>query len=289
MHAEFAKAVHERRKFVRLVTGRAPRRRGSGKRLAIQKQPDAIRLAYFTDLIRRVLHPAHALVKARLVPQLADLVSARGDARADAKPKKVNQIIKEISTEFHGNFGQAGAEELAGRYADATSDLQRNELARQLRSAVGVEVPINDAKVGPQIEHFTATNVSLIRTIPERYFSQVEQKVLEGIGAGSRWEDIADQLERRFEVSQNVAKVIARDQVGKFYADLNKTRQENLGITHWYWMTAADERTCPICAPLNGKRFSWANPPPEGEPGDVHPQCRCSSNPDTDELVDSLE
>lgn len=44
------------------------------------------------------------------------------------------------------------------------------------------------------------------------------------------------------------------------------------------WITAGDERTCPICGPMNGKEISWESP---WEFGDlmppVHPNCRCAA------------
>lgn len=268
----------------KLVTPRKPRRRR-----VPQARPKGIQMAYYGALRKSVTQPAHSLVKRLIVPELASLVAEHADFRMDAAPKKVNKLVAKVSTAFFAGLPPDNMEAIAARYADATSDLQRRELARQLKDAVSVAVPIDDARLGPAIEHFTSTNVSLIRTIPERYFSQVEQVVLQGVGDGDRWESIAERLEERYSVSEGVAKVIARDQVGKFYANLNETRQTNLGITHFYWQTADDERTCEICFPLNGKRFAWDNPPEEGLPGEVHPQCGCSADPDTDDLVDRLE
>lgn len=288
MHAEFVDAVKARRRLAKLITGRKPTRRGRGL-VRPQVRPKQVQLAYFGALRSRVLQPAKSLVDRMLVPELASIAAPRVDARLDAgDSKKVNKIVSAISGNFFGSVTPTDMEDLAARYADATSDLQRRELGRQLRAAVGVEVPINDRALGPAIEHFTATNVSLIKTIPQRYFAQIEAKVLEGVGNGSRWEDIAADLEDRYRVSESVAKVIARDQVGKFYASLNETRQSNLGITHFYWQTANDERVCPICGPLNGKRFAWDKPPSEGLPSEVHPQCGCSADPDTDQLLDDL-
>lgn len=273
---------------MRLV-GRPVRRR---KKLPHQRQPDDVRLAYFEELRRRVTQPARRLVLEQLVPELPAIVaeSQRGDAaRVDARgARRVNKVIAEIAADFSKGFTATDAEELSDKYRRATSDRQRQQLARQLEVAVGVEVPINDVRLRPLIDRFTAANVSLIRTIPQRYFAQVEQKVIDGVGSGRRAEEIADDLERRYEVSESVAKVIARDQVGKFFADLNQARQTELGITHFIWATSDDERTCPICGPLDGNRYSWNRPPKEGLPGFVHPQCRCGADPDVATLVDDL-
>jgi len=44
------------------------------------------------------------------------------------------------------------------------------------------------------------------------------------------------------------------------------------------WITAIDERTCPICAPLDNKEFPYKADFPTGElMPPVHPNCRCSA------------
>lgn len=62
----------------------------------------------------------------------------------------------------------------------------------------------------------------------------------------------------------------------------DRMRQIGLGITHYRWQTAGDERTCPACAANDGKIFSWNEPPPKtGHPGegrccvDAEGYCRC--------------
>lgn len=41
------------------------------------------------------------------------------------------------------------------------------------------------------------------------------------------------------------------------------------------WLTAADERVCPVCVPLDGEpRRVWAETFPDGPP--AHPLCRCA-------------
>lgn len=290
MRLEHAAAINARRAHYRLVIGRRAALRT--KKLPPQRQPDDIRRAYYGDLQRLLIHPAVALVRAQLIPELPDIVAAaaRGDARADAaKATKVNRVVASMARELAQRMNTDEMEQLAGKYARATSDRQRDQFGRQLKAAVGVEVPLQDRTLKPLIHHFTATNVALIQSIPQRMFSQVESTVLKGIGEGSRWEDIADDLQERFDVSDSTARLIARDQVGKFYAGLNEARQTELGITHFIWQTDEDERTCDICEPLNGNRYAWDDPPEAGLPGDAHPQCRCSADPDVEDLVRSLE
>ena len=304
MHPEHIAAVRARREFVRSIMGRRPRRRL--RSLPRQQQPDTVRLAYFSALRSRILQPARDLVHARLVPHLRDIVASykRGDARLDAGPGDVNDIVDGIAGDFEDGFRDTELEELAEKYALATSDLQRNQLGRQMQAAAGVEVPINDRRLKGLIKHFTAENVSLIKSIPQRYFAQVEAKVLREVSEGLRWEEIADNLEERYEVSEASAQLVARDQVGKFYGALNEARQVDLGIEGFTWRSVHDNRVRETHVHLDGKPYQWDAPPNEDtgepEPKDedgttegVIPgepiQCRCSADPDVTALLDQLE
>lgn len=282
--------LRARREHLRLLMGRRfPRRR----RLPPQRHPTDLGLSYFSELRQRVLLPMRGLVNSQLVPELPDILASaeRGDSsttRSDARPRRVNELIQQLSADMLRLLPGEELEALAEKYANATTQRQRANFQRQLEAAIGVEVPLDDKKLKPVIHHFTATNVALIKSIPQKYFSQVESKVLEGIGEGLRAEQIAVNLQQRFQVSESSAQLIARDQVGKFYASLNEARQKAVGITHFIWRVAPDERLCPVCAPLDGNRYAWNKPPKEGLPGDVHPQCRCSADPDVDALLESL-
>ena len=291
MHRHLVDLLKKRRAFEQTIRLRRPplRRRRPMPR---PRQPDHIRLAYFAALRRHVLLPAKRLVEERIISELPSIVSAAGVARArggrtDADPGDVDPIMKGIAIDFEDYVSTDDFEDLAQSFADATSEFQRQQLAQQLRAAVGVEVPIADPHLGPMIETFTATNVALIKSIPSRYFEQVETKLMTDVSAGKRWEQIADDLEQRFEVSESTARLIARDQVGKFFGALNQVRQKDLGIEGFIWRTMKDNRVREEHEELEGERFTWNDLPSEGAPGDAV-NCRCWAEPDVQSVVDDL-
>jgi len=53
-------------------------------------------------------------------------------------------------------------------------------------------------------------------------------------------------------------------------------RYEKAGIKKWRWLTALDERTCPVCMEKHGKVFS---DPAQLPPHASHPNCRCTIVP----------
>lgn len=271
----------------RSATQRARGRRVS-TRLPRAQQPDLIRGRYLVDM-RHALAPMKRVVDQVLKPTMPALLeSARRELeRADSgEAARARAAVDRAQRSFFSQLRDLRG--MARRAAEDTSTFQKAQLQRQLRAAVRVEVPIRDVKLGPKIETFTERNVKLITSIPQRYFSELEGLVLDAVEKGQRWEHLAGLIDDRFEVGESRAKLIARDQVGKFYADLSRARQESLGVKSFIWRTDRDERVCPICGPLEGNHYEWGEAP-EGGPGQAHPNCRCYAEPDLDAVLDELE
>lgn len=172
-------------------------------------------------------------------------------------------------------------EKLAGivdPFASATEKFQAEQLNRQLREAVAVDVVGSEPWLAKASVEFTRENVALIRTIPSRYFDEIETLVRREAADGARWETLVDGIEERYDVSRSRSKIIARDQVGKFYGDLNRVRQTDLGITRFIWRTVRDNRVRPEHADIDGHTFTWGSAP-DGGPGEAV-LCRCYAEPD---------
>lgn len=75
-----------------------------------------------------------------------------------------------------------------------------------------------------------------------------------------------------FSSANHRATLIARTETLRAHNEGRKTFYDQVGVTKMEWITAEDERTCPVCAPMNGKVYDIK--------GDVtaplHPACRCS-------------
>ncbi len=275
---------------LRLVHHAATGRRAPRRRMGNQLQPLAIGRSYAKQLLRLVDVMRTATVEA-VGPQLRDWVreSDKLHGRMDGASKDAASTFAGIKLSLErGAFSTSAVKAVAQKAGQSTADFQKEQLKRQLSVAIGVQVPIFDKDLGQRVEAFTAENVGLIQSIPQQSLQQVQQVVLRGLSVGDRAEDLAADIEDRFDVSESRAALIARDQTLKFFADLNRTRQTDLGITHFTWVTADTERTCEVCEPLNGKRFAWDDPPAEGMPGQVHPNCQCSADPDVEGLLSDL-
>jgi SPP1 gp7 family putative phage head morphogenesis protein len=281
--AEIVAAIRLRRAGLKLL-GKLPRRR----RPPPQLQPDAIRTAYFGAVLG-ALGRAREIVRERLEPELAALAAeaqnGRGDGiRTDKDPASVNDLIDGISDAWFEEFPNERLARTAEKFATRTAKFQREQLSKQFKAVAGIDVVQAEPWLGPKVKAFTAENVALIKSVASDHFADIEKRLGAGLSRGERWEDLAKTIGDRYEVAASRAKLIARDQVGKLYGDLNRTRQTQLGVTSFVWRTMKDNRVRDEHAALDGETFAWTDPPEDGIPGEAV-NCRCWGEPVMDEIA----
>lgn len=267
---------------------RVPR---SKRRVPRPAQPDGMRIRYFADL-RDILSRAHALVLKELGPLLAELAPEdRKDARFDAdSTSRIRRAVRRIADKFAEELPPRRYATLTRQVAKATSDFQRNQLITQVKAAIGIDPIIRDEKLAESVSEFVKTNVELIKTLPETYFKEVEERVTSRVREGMRASEIAGDLEERYGVTESRARLIANDQVGKFYGELNDTRYQELGVTRAVWRTVRDNRVRETHQDLEGQSYELGvglEDPQTGEtviPGQAI-NCRCYGEPDIEALL----
>lgn len=100
-----------------------------------------------------------------------------------------------------------------------------------------------DLKMTPALQNviksFIHENVNLIKSIPEKYFTEVEGMVMRSVRSGRDLQYLTDELEHRYGITRRRAILIARDQNNKATEQMNRTRQIGLGITRGIWRHAS--------------------------------------------------
>lgn len=290
MKRTLAQQLKERRLLLELTRKKAARLKV--RKPLPQLQPDAIRLAYYQEL-KLVLQRARALVAARVLPTLGELVAQadreRGDVaqRADSAGSRVNTLLDGVADTLFQELTGPVLERLADKIARRTSDFQRQELQKQIRSALGVDLQLVERNLSTRVEDFTAEQVARIKSMAQGYLDDVEKRVIAGVRAGTRPTEIAQGLVERYGVAESSAQRIANDQVGKFYGELNRVRQTDLGVNRYVWNTVRDNRVREEHAVRQGETYSWDEPPEDGHPGEAI-NCRCFAEPDLSQLLDEL-
>lgn len=157
----------------------------------------------------------------------------------------------------------------------------RAAFVADIKKAIGVDLKkvLTEGGIEGAIRDSVRTNVALIKTIPEKYFEQIQGMILQGIDEGKDFFSIKLDLLELNGKNLKRARVIARDQVSKMNSAVNRIRQEAIGITHYIWRTVEDESVRSEHKALNGRKFAWSEIPPGGyRPGEAI-QCRCIAEP----------
>jgi SPP1 gp7 family putative phage head morphogenesis protein len=253
---------------------------------------------YAKRIERRVIESAMVLIRQYLVPKLEFLTeNASRVATTDAQDD-LGDILDDISSRYFDKWTRREFNKVVRSVADEVAKFNATQLNRQLAAVVGTTrrvidsvERVNDA-VGDEpwlqkaADEFTRENVALIKSIPTELFSKLEKELAKGIADGTRWEDLALIIEKDYGASVSRARLIARDQVSKFNGDLNRVRQQDLGISKFIWRTAGDERVRTNetagegygHVERNGIEYEWSDPP-EGETPGEPINCRCYADP----------
>ncbi len=243
----------------------------------------ALELSYAAEI-----HARQAILKKVVdqivVPRIERFSKAAGNVRLDDWSEELDRSIELARATFNGITPREDIQDLALKYAQETSQYQRLQLAQSLQHAIGVNVFFNNAKLLDRMKVHVRQNVNLITSIDEDLLSDIQKRLTTGIRSGTRVEELRDMIEERYDVTKGKASLIARDQVGKFYGELNRDRQTGLGIDRYIWRGTLDQRERPMHVDLEGEEFQWGQPPitnaagDRNEPGGDY-SCRCTAEP----------
>jgi SPP1 gp7 family putative phage head morphogenesis protein len=129
--------------------------------------------------------------------------------------------------------------------------------------------------------------VSLIKSIPAQFHTQVEGIVMRSVAVGGDLHQMTKDLQKQFGVTRRRAEFIARDQSSKATATIVRARYVDLGIEEAIWMhSAAGKTKRPTHVKNSGKKFNiatgWFDPDPKVrrfiQAGELI-NCRCTCRP----------
>jgi len=221
----------------------------------------------------------------QLLDEVRHLDSVEGDTH------EVLRVVERSKRAFSkGNPPSKGKIGAVARGIDknANQDLDRDV---QRVAQISIFKPGKDTDAARQ---FIRENVSLISSIDQQYHDQVAEHLEEALRLGRNVEDLAKEIEGRYNVAESRARLIARDQVGKFNGQVRGERQVALDAHRYQWMTVGDERVRESHRAVDGKIFDWDKPPDVGgrslHPGQDY-QCRCTAAPvwDDEDVVELIK
>jgi SPP1 gp7 family putative phage head morphogenesis protein len=264
------------------------------RRLARQKQKfkgykspepsQAIEAQYMMDM-RRLTEEVYRMIEAEVIPVLEEYESSYAAPETqDALGPDLSMAFSAIELQLRKQENSLNkyAEGIAQKSFSQWNRSHRRKWVAQINKIAGVNISnvMNDLPTQAALLDKVDENVKLIKTLQPEYLKDVEEAVKEGLTRGDDFFSIRERLEQLHSThSKYRPKLIARDQMSKFTGELNKLRQEDLGIKEYVWRTSKDGAVRDSHRANDRKTFSWASPPAEtGHPGeDIN--CRCIADP----------
>jgi SPP1 gp7 family putative phage head morphogenesis protein len=168
---------------------------------------------------------------------------------------ELRDAIRKLAKRWQKNFDDA-APALAEYLAKSTAERSSGALMAILLKA-GFTV---NFKMTPAMRDIMAATVgqqvSLIKSIPGQYFTNIEGLVMRSVQTGRDLGQLTADLQEQFGVTRRRAAFIARDQNNKATASMTRARQDELGITQAIWVhSGAGKHPRPTHVAMNGQKY----------------------------------
>ncbi len=160
----------------------------------------------------------------------------------DSPARALSASVRSLRRRWESNFTRL-SQDLARYFAKSVA--RRTDIALQSalkRGGFAVEFKMTRA-MNDVLQATVQENVSLIKSIPQQFFIQVEGDVMRSVQAGRDLSTLSQALHRQYGVTKRRASLISRDQNNKATAQLTRVRYQELGIERARWLHSGGGKT----------------------------------------------
>ena len=209
------------------------------KRPPRQLYPLSLEKIYQKELLRYV-RAYHKLIKQNLYPKLPQFKQEY--TNIDSYVDETRDITEQVSNTMMIEYSDAALSSMLYSIATKTNAFNKKQTYKVLKGILGIDLFYNDPELRIAIEPFITSNVELIKSMGDDYRKRIRETISAAGRNAYTVTETSKLLEKQFRISKNRARLISRDQIGKFNGQLTRLRHQNLGITEYKWQTALDER-----------------------------------------------
>jgi len=252
--------------------------------------PSAATRDKYSARLEKLVELMATVTQRALVREYKRPIAAHAGVAMDAPSfvTAVTRLLRELEKRFVLLFTeQAGG--LTAAMMKGVSDTSASQLGDSLKAVSGGLTLKTDMISGTVAEVFKASvreNVALIKSIPAKYFEQIQGDVMRSIQTGQGMTDLLPQIEQYEGVTKRRAKLIAEDQTRKATTALNRVRMQAAGMRQFEWLhSGGGKEPRELHVEMDGKVYDLDNPPiidertgERGLPGQLI-NCRCRMVP----------
>lgn len=164
------------------------------------------------------------------------------------------------------------------------ADLDK-QFMRSIAGTPGVGAGMSEGERQRLTDELTVNLELSITDFIEDRIPHMRRMVEQNLAEGGSTAMLAKKLEAEFGLAQRKADFLADNETGLLVSKYRQIRYEAIGVQEYQWHSMEDERVRPDHAALEGRRFSFDNPPitdratgRRNNPGEDY-RCRCVALP----------
>lgn len=197
------------------------------------------------------------------------------------------QLLNELNAKFKRLFN-LNAKPTAQKMVANSNDVSASSLSSSLKDLTGLTIGTDfiPKSLTPVINASIAENVSLIKSVPDKYFSDITQSVMRSITTGNGLSDLVSDIQKYDAQTHRRVKNIAIDQTRKAYNNINKHRMMSVGYKKFKWLhSGGGQHPRKLHQAMSGNIYSFDDLPvidentgERGIPGQAI-NCGCTMTP----------
>jgi len=222
--------------------------------------------------LKRVCNVTLQLLNKAIKSHLPDILAGYRESRADGirfdalrdAEEQARLAFLETAKELEQQLGNLGLRAAVERIARISRNTALREWKRIVRETLGIDLMddyYSAAFYETLLRRWVDENVSRIESIPAATLGRMRGIVLEGFRQGASITTVTKAIQKEYSVTRSKARFLARDQISTLNAQLTKLQQQDAGCSHYRWSDSRDVRVRDCHRALNGKVFSWDEPP----------------------------
>lgn len=207
------------------------------------------------------------------------------DASVASQARILTNALSDHFDALFGRLAKPTAEKMV-KEQDKASKSALHQSLKELSGGLSLKTNIFDSQISNIAKAVVAENVSLIKSIPQQYLTQVNGAVMRSISTGNGLQDLQPFLAKQKGITERRAKNMALDQTRKAYNGINKARMQNIGVGKYEWLhSGGGQQPRQEHIEMSGNIYSFDDPPvidsktgERGIPGQL-PNCGCTMRP----------
>lgn len=148
------------------------------------------------------------------------------------------KLVKELQRRFNILFSKSagGLAEALAHGISRQAAVGLGQSLKEVSGGVTLKTDVVSGAVADVVKASVKQNVALIKSIPSKYFLEIEGAVMRSIQTGKGMADLQPHLEKQYGVTKRRAALIARDQTSKATTAINRARMQGLGVKKFKWL-----------------------------------------------------